>query len=91
MKTCCCVCGKVLFINGDRQDDLCYQLCLVKKKADKVTKRYTDSGDSQVFGCMYCFDRKHKIKIMNELFSEHDKEEKIRASSEYMRKGTFVI
>ena len=91
MKTCCCVCGKVLFINGDRQDDLCYQFYLMKKKADKVTGRYTDIGDSRVFVCKDCFDRKHKTKIMNELFSEHDREEKIRARSESMSEGTFVI
>lgn len=73
----CCLCKKELFINGDRQVDLCYQLGLYRKRILKDGS-YADGSDSRVFICKDCFTRKHTQKIIKALWKEHEITEKIR-------------
>ena len=73
----CCICEKVLFINGDRQTDLCYQLGLQRKRILKDGS-YADGSDSRVFICKSCFSRNNNEKIMKALWKEHKITKKIR-------------
>ena len=73
----CCICGKVLFINGKRQTNLCYQLGLCRKRILKDGS-YADGSDSRVFLCKSCFSRNNNEKIMKNLWKNHERAKKIR-------------
>ena len=73
----CCICGKVLFINGKRQTNLCYLLGLSRKRILK-DGCYADVSESGVFICKTCFSRKNNEKIMEILWKGHERAKKIR-------------
>lgn len=73
----CCICDKLLFVNGERQTNLCYQLGL-QRKSVLEDGSYADSSDSSVFICKSCFSRNNNEGIMKALWKEHETTKRIR-------------
>ena len=73
----CCICGKVLFINGKRQSDLCYHLGLSRKRIIEVD-RYADNSECAVLICKSCFSRNNNELIMRAIWKGHEKVKRIR-------------
>lgn len=73
----CCLCKKALFINGERQVDLCYQLGLYRKRILKDGS-YADGSDSRIFICKACFTRNNNDIIMEALWKEHEITKQVR-------------
>ena len=77
----CCICGKVLFINGIRQKKLCYQLGLINKKI-LDDGCYADGYDSRVYICKSCFSRNNNEQIMEALWKDHERTKRITKQRE---------
>lgn len=73
----CCICGKVLFINGKRQTNLCYQLGLIRKRIIE-DGRYADGSECAVLICKSCFSRKNNELIMRAIWKGHERAKRIR-------------
>lgn len=72
----CCICGKVLFINGIRQTNLCYHLGLSRKRITK--DGYADNSECAVLICKSCFSRKNNELIMRAIWKGHERSKRIR-------------
>lgn len=73
----CCICKKVLFINGERQDDLCYHLGLSRKRIVE-DGRYADGSECAVLICKSCFNKKNNELIMSGIWKGHKRSKRIR-------------
>lgn len=73
----CCICKKVLFINGERQDDLCYHLGLSRKRILK-DGCYADGSECAVLICKSCFSRNNNELIMRAIWKGHERSKRIR-------------
>lgn len=73
----CCICGKVLFIDGERQTNLCYHLGLQRKLVLK-DGRYADSSECAVLICKSCFVWNNNEIIMSEIWKGHQRSKRIR-------------
>lgn len=73
----CCICGKVLFIKGKRQTNLCYQLGLSRKRIIE-DGRYTDGSECAVLICKSCFSRNNNERIMRAIWKGHERAKRIR-------------
>ena len=73
----CCICGKVLFINGKRQTNLCYHLGLSR---ERILKNGWYGGNSEcgVFICKSCFSRNNNELIMRAIWKGHERSKRIR-------------
>lgn len=77
MVTNCCICNKVLFIDGKRQTNLCYQIGIVRKRILK-NGNYSDGSECGVYLCKSCFSRGNNELIMKALWKGHEVAKKIR-------------
>lgn len=73
----CCVCGKVLFINGERQTNLCYHLGLTRELIKK-NGWYGGGSESGVYICKSCFNKKNNELIMGVIWKGHERSKRIR-------------
>lgn len=73
----CCICGKVLFIQGKRQTDLCYQIGIVRKRILK-NGNYADGSECCSYICKSCFCRNNNELIMKTLWKGHERAKRIR-------------
>lgn len=73
----CCVCDKVLFIDGERQTDLCYHLGLSRKRILK-DGCYADGSECAVLICESCFSRNNNEAIMSAIWKGHERTKRIR-------------
>lgn len=73
----CCICGKVLFINGKRQTNLCYHLGLSRKCILK-DGCYADSSECSALICKSCFSRNNNELIMRAIWKGHERSKRIR-------------
>lgn len=73
----CCICGKVLFINGERQTNLCYRFGLLREFI-KENGWCSVEIDSEVFICKSCFSRNNNESIMRAIWKGHERSKKIR-------------
>ena len=73
----CCICGKVLFINGKRQTNLCYHLGLQRKLIRK-NNNYTDCSECHVLICKSCFSRNNNELMMRAIWKGHERSKRIR-------------
>lgn len=73
----CCICGKVLFLNGERQTNLCYRFVL-QRELIKENGCYDEENDSEVFVCKSCFSRNNNESIMRAIWKRHEYSKKIR-------------
>lgn len=73
----CCICGKVLFINGKRQINLCYHLGLSRERILK-NGWYGGNSESGVFICKSCFSRNNNELIMSAIWKGHERSKRIR-------------
>ena len=85
----CCVCGKVLFIDGKRQTSLCYHLGLSRKQI-LPDGQYCDGSDSRVFICKSCLVSENNEVIMSALLKDHRRTERIERQREKDERGDFV-
>ena len=77
----CCICGKVLFINGKRQKKLCYQVGLIHKKI-LDNGCYADGSEAYAYICKSCFTRENNNLIMETLWNGYEYSEHIRKQRE---------
>lgn len=73
----CCICGKVLFIDGKRQTNLCYQIGIMRKRILE-NGNYADDSDCCAYICKSCFSRNNNDLIMKELWKGHELAKKIK-------------
>lgn len=73
----CCICKKVLFINGERQTYLCYHLGLSRKRILK-NGWYADCSECAVLICKSCFNKKNNEAIMRAIWKGHERSKRIR-------------
>lgn len=66
----CCVCGKVLFIDGERQTDLCYHLGLSSKRVLRDGS-YADNSKCSVLICQSCFNRDNNQVVMGAIWKRY--------------------
>ena len=63
----CCICGKVLFINGKRQTNCSYWFGAMKKYVQK-NGWYGDGSMGDVLLCKDCYKEENKYKVMDALW-----------------------
>lgn len=73
----CCICGKVLFINGKRQTNLCYHLGLNREQVLK-NGWYGGGSECGVHICKSCFSRNNNELIMRAIWKGHERSKRIR-------------
>ena len=73
----CCICGKVLFIDGKRQTELCYHIGLSRKRILK-DGCYADGSECAVLICESCFSRNNNELIMRAIWEGHERAKKLR-------------
>lgn len=73
----CCICGKALFIDGERQTDLCYHLGLSRKRILK-DGCYADDSECAVLICESCFSKNNNELIMRAIWKGHERSKRIR-------------
>lgn len=76
-KDCCCICNKILFINGKRQTDLCYEIGIMRKRILN-DGQYSDGFDCCAYICKSCFSRHNNELIMKALWKGHEHSKRIR-------------
>ena len=79
--TKCCICDKVLFIDGKRQSKLCYQIGLIYKRI-LDDGCYADGSDARVYICKSCFSRSNNEQIMKALWKDHERTKRITKQRE---------
>lgn len=77
----CCACGKVLFIDGERQTELCYHLGLSRKRILKDGS-YADGSECAVLICKSCFSRANNEVIMSAIWKGYERTKRIRSMRE---------
>lgn len=65
----CCICNKVLFINGKRQVNCSYWYGAMKKYINK-NGWYGDGGMGGIKICLDCYKEENKYKIMDKLWEK---------------------
>lgn len=73
----CCVCGKVLFVSGERQTNLCYQIGIMRKRILE-NGDYADGSECSAHICKSCFSRGNNDLIMKALWKGHEEAKRIR-------------
>lgn len=73
----CCICGKVLFIDGERQTELCYHIGLSRKRILK-DGCYADGSECAILICKSCLSRNNNEAIMSAIWKGHERAKRIR-------------